>query len=104
MANSGLQMLKAAAASGYSFQVAGLEGWNEYPGEYDYQGDSVDKAWAASKLEGCGANIWIQKEGAKSEWAMFIHVNDPEETLADFSCDGFIEAWSESTEHGQRAA
>lgn len=101
MANSGYQFIKAAEAAGYSFQVAGLEGWEE--GVTDYKGESAAKAWEASKLEGA-ANVWIQKEGSAREWALIIHVNDPEESLADFSCDGFIESWSDSTDHGQRAA
>ena len=98
MRNTANQLLKAAEAAGYSFKVMGFEGYEE--GIIDYQGTSAAKAFEATKLEGA-ANVWLSKEGSKTEWASIIHFNDPDESLSDCTAEGWINDWAERTNFGQ---
>ena len=97
--NTVYHLLREAANYGYTFKVAGLEGYEE--GVIDYVGDDWQQAFEASKLEGA-ANIWISKEGAKTEWLMAIYFNDPDESLSDCTAEGWIDNWCTATDFGQK--
>lgn len=90
--NTAFQMLKAAAEAGYSFVV-----YYDDPNDPDYQGDSHAKAWEACKDCVDPMNVSLRKAGARSEWALIIaHDVDDDETLADFSTNGWIDGWWEA--------
>ena len=96
--NTAFHLLREAANAGYSFTVAGLEGWQE--GVIDYEGDDYQKAFEATKYEGA-ANVWIKKDD-QEEWAMIIHFNDPDESLSDCTAGGWIDRWCDVTDFGQK--
>lgn len=108
MRNTVHQMLKAAAYDGFTFKVQGLEGANEDPTYYDYEGRSSAKAWEACQLEGMGAHIFLTSPEGDEYWAMYIGCNDPDESLSDFSLkedkphNGWINEWWDATDGGQK--
>lgn len=84
------KMIEDAIAAGYSVAVGS-------DGETDYKGTSAALAWkACTDLDEAG--VVISKHGAKSEVALVIPGLAPDETLADFTADGWISAWFDQQE------
>lgn len=90
MSNSiwALDLLKAAVKAGYGIIV-------DFGGEYTRTSSAL-MAWNMVK-EVEEANVWIVKNGAKREWAYLMAPGPmscaPDETVVNYSCDGFIDAW-----------
>jgi hypothetical protein len=79
-----LEIMKRAAAAGYRIKV-GSEG------ETDYAGEDAQIAWT-HVCDLSEAEVVLSKPGAKREWMLVIPDLEPDETAADFSLGGFIEA------------
>ncbi len=84
-----LQMLKDAQKDGFNFEVQ--EG-----GDIIYKGTNGKDAWkAVESVE--EADVWLIKKGAKSEWSYLMEPGPStvadDETIANYTCGGFIEAW-----------
>lgn len=83
--NYAREIMRLAAQEGYVFSVGDSEGRLCHKA-------SFDSAWkSVTELEEATVNFF--KEGEKRECMYVVNVPavDPEETAADFSCDGIIE-------------
>ncbi|MCB1466592.1 MAG: hypothetical protein KDK08_05470 [Rhizobiaceae bacterium] len=84
-----LELFKAVVAAGYTLSV-------EYDGEVDYKGVDPQKAWEACEACSDDMGVYIEKPGAKREWAMVIAGLTDDEQVADYTTGGFIEQTMES--------
>lgn len=82
--NTGHELLKRAAAAGLTIKV-----------EDEPRTTSYVKAWRDVREYVGMADVYFFRDGERVDWAQIVHVNDPEETLSDYSLGGPIEPIAE---------
>lgn len=79
-----LEIMKAAAAAGYTLAV-------KCDGETDYSGASASAAWAAVKAVEVATVVLTHPERPREVMVVGAHGLEPDETVIDHTADGFVE-------------
>lgn len=110
--NAGRQLIKAALKSGFTVSVhyesddkpaitrKGTEHLTALWSEATACDEATVYFYEASRLG--GGNSWRDFE--KRGWAYLVHWNEGDEVVSDHSASGWVNAWAEATDYGQRSS